>query len=91
MGPGVKDQWLYWTSQSTTQQRRQAVVKELENYSILMRSVTHAFRYQDTLYFLKSDIHSVYVLILSFLIASNGLYEYTDISFLLSVVTKIVQ
>jgi len=56
-----------------------------------MRSVTHAFRYQDTLYFLKSDIHSVYVLILYFLIASNGLYEYTDISFLLSVVTKIVQ
>lgn len=30
VGPGVKDQWLYWTSQTATQQRRQAVAKELE-------------------------------------------------------------
>jgi len=41
VGPGVKDQWLYWTSQSTTQQRRQAVVKELEKL-LNSNEVSHA-------------------------------------------------
>ena len=42
VGPGVKDQWLYWKSQSTTQQRRQAVVKELEKL-LNSNEVSHAY------------------------------------------------